>query len=146
MKKSLSMILALAALVGFFPEMALSAGGRGETGSHSPHRTYRIRINGRVYGTSWHMLITARFAEKSFFDSVSVPSNEIRKISSKSPIGIGSHWSGVRGWVQVEKDGLHYDILTRQNGFGGPGEVFDGIRNCEKASAECPVTFSTGSP
>ncbi|BAM06256.1 hypothetical protein [Leptospirillum ferrooxidans] len=136
MKKNLAISLALMGLVGFLPDLAMSAGMGWNPG------IYRIHIDGIVYGTPWHMLISTKLDKKTSFDSVSVLSTET---SPSMPFKIGPHWSGVRGWVKVEKDGLHYFIRTKKDFYAQP-EHFRGMLDCVKDSYKCIVKFSTDSP
>lgn len=103
---------------------------------------YRIHIDGIVYGTPWHMLISAKLDKKTSFDSVSVFSTEA---SPGTPFKIGPHWSGVRGWVRVKNDGLHYFIRTKED-FDAQPEYFRGILGCGRDSNKCAVSFSTHLP
>ncbi|MEC4682929.1 MAG: hypothetical protein VST70_04525 [Nitrospirota bacterium] len=136
MKKTLAVLMAIMGLVGFLPDLAMSVGRGGNSG------TYRIHIEGIVYGTPWHMLISTIPDKKTSFDSVSVFSPET---SPSMPFKIGPHWSGVRGWVQVKKDGLHYFIRTKKDFYAQQEQSFRGILGCGRDSDKCTVKFRSGS-
>ena len=51
---------------------------------------------------SWRSFFEASFNKKTPFQSVEI-------LSSRE-------WYGVRGWVKVERDGLHYQILMKDTG------------------------------
>lgn len=140
MKKASSIVLGLTLFFLTNPPFTWA----GPEGSDQSLRmgTYRIRIEGIVYGIPWHLLISTKFNKKTSFRFLSV-------FSTETPEGvafkIGPHWSGVRGWVQVKKDGLHYFVRTKKD-FYSRSDNFHGILGCERGSGKCLVKFSTDSP
>lgn len=104
--------------------------------------TYGVHIIGNVYGSVWNMFILVALGKRTPFDSVTSPT--ISK-SYPYPFEVGPQWAGIRGWVQVEKDGLHYFFRTRKDFVDQRQKIFRGILACEKDSHDCIVKFSTGS-
>ena len=140
MKKASAIVLGLTLF--FLTNPPFTWAGTEDVDQSSRVGTYRIRIEGIVYGIPWHLLISTKFNKKTSFRFLSVFSTETPE---GVPFKIGPHWSGVRGWVQVKKDGLHYFIRAKKD-FNSRPDDFRGTLGCERGSDKCLVTFSTDSP
>ncbi len=82
--------------------------------SISNGRIYRIHldINSRYSsGPEWTSFFETTFDKKTSFQSV----NEISQ----------KEWDGVKGWVRVKRDGLHYRLLMKHT--GKPSQTFQGV-------------------
>ncbi|MHB1729611.1 MAG: hypothetical protein ACYCVG_01395 [Leptospirillum sp.] len=146
MKKASGIILGLNLFFLIHPPSTWARAESPECNNASHSRAYKVQIDGILYGTPWHMLISTKFGIKTPFDSVSVFSTETSTASPNMPFKIGPHWSGVRGWVQVRKDGLHYSIRTKKDFYAPQPDRFNGNLACRRDSDKCTVRFSTDLP
>ena len=65
-------------------------------------KIYKVHITIKSPKSSWRAFFETSFNKKTSFKSIEI----------FSP----TTWDGVRGWVKVERDGLHYKILMKDPG------------------------------
>ena len=104
-------------IAGFFGIVLLAAcsidAANATQQSTSDGRIYRVHITIKYPNSSrpWRSFLETSFDKKTAFQSVGM-------LSPKE-------WYGVRGWVKVERDGLHYKILIKDT--GKPFRIFRGV-------------------